>query len=254
MRQIKLLCASIAFVICTLSSFAQIVKVDDYDFKSYVDKLEFSNLPNYVKWNVPTPLMEYRCSRESIHIYCDFQRTDDAVTDYTDSYFFSKYRIPLTKDLLIGVMHIDGEYSSRQLLIVDKTDYTIKNSLYVAHESSAGPSMQHTVTEVRNGHFPKLIVTVYTFIPKPSKSVDIVDFRFTPNAIIWGNIRKEEYEVGFDFKLISTKLSLDVAIRSSDLTLDTQLWTLYDQAVGDESKPNPPIDDKPGPTPPREER
>lgn len=227
MRQIELLCASIAFVICTLSSFAQIVEVDDYDFRAYVDKLEFSTVPNYVKWNVPTPLKEYRCSRESIHIYCDFQRTDDAVTDCTDSYFFSKYRIPLTKDLLVGVKHFDGEYSSRQLLIVDKTDYTIKNSLYVAHESSSGASMQHTVRQGGRG----LIVTVYTFIPKSSKSVDIVDFRFTPNSTIRGKIRKEEYEVVSDFKLISTELSPDVVIKSSDLANNVQLWELYDQAV-----------------------
>ena len=227
MKRIKKIFVIVALFLGAFTSFAQIVKVDDYDFRAYVDKFEFSTVPNYVKWNVPTPLKEYRCSRESIHIYCDFQRTHNLATDYADSYFFSKYRIPLTKDLLIGVMHIDGEYCSRQLLIVDKSDYSVKNSLYVAHESSAGASMQHTVRQGGRG----LIVTVYTFIPKTSSSIDIVDFRFTPKVKICGNIRKEEYEVVSDFNLISTELSPDVVIKSSDLANNVQLWTLYDQAV-----------------------
>ena len=239
MRQIKLLCASIAFVICTLPSFAQLV--DDYGFKKNIDKLDFSSMPDFVKWSTPEENTQfYRCPAESFNIFCDFQRTHNVASVYSDSYFFSKYSIPKTNDLLIGVCHIDGEYWSSELLLVDKSDYSIRNSLYVAHESSAGASMQHTVRQGGKG----LIVTVYTFIPKSSKSVDIVDFRFTPNATIRGKIRKEEYEVVSDFKLISTELSPDVVIKSSDFANKVQLWELYDQAVSNGSNPTPPREER----------
>ncbi|MCR5003738.1 MAG: hypothetical protein K5984_05145 [Bacteroidales bacterium] len=229
MKRVKLIIVSIAFVFSSFAAIAQLK--DDYGFKKNIEKTEFSNVPNLVRWDQASTLKEYRCAPESFELYSDFQRKENAATVYTDSYFDDKYNVPYSNMLLVGVLHIDGEYSSRQLLIVDKSDYSIKNSMSVAYESSVGASMQYTVNVITKNGKEKLVVTLYKFIPKSSKSVDIVEFRFTTNATIKGNILKEEYEVTDRFTLISSNLSPDMSISSEQLANKAQLWTMYDMAV-----------------------
>lgn len=226
MKQAKLLFVIIILALGYVSSYAQI---ENYcSFNKSIERHEFTNLPFSARWGMLYENVTSFHSEEFFDIFTDFQRSKRIGNNrIPNTDVVTKFSRPGSPNLLVGVIDSDGEYGTIKLCIVDRNNYSIKDSMYGSFESSSGASMQHTVRQGGRG----LIVTVYTFIPKTSSSVDIVDFRFTPNATIRGKIRKEEYEVVSDFKLISTELSPDVVIKSSDFANKVQLWELYDQAV-----------------------
>lgn len=254
MKQAKLLFVIIILALGYVSSYAQIENY--YSFNKSIERHEFTNLPFYARWGMLYENVTSFHSEEFFDIYTDFQRSKRVGNDrIPNTDVVTKIRCPGSRNLLVGVIDSDGEYRTIKLCIVDKNNYSIKDSMYGSFESSSGASKQYTVKEIRENRMNKLIVKVYKFFPESSSSVDIEEFRFTPNASIMGRIEVKEYEVANVFILRSTHVSPRITIHSSDFARNFQLWSLYDynDDEGNGSDPNPPIDDKPGPTPPREE-